>query len=79
MRHWIVFLRGIIHPIWFRRRCVPIDDATQHDRRPFTLWPAQRCVLARIQAERKLAVAANDQESIPCAMNGEVHGVLRVG
>ena len=43
------------------------------------MWRDLRCALARIQAERKLAVAADDQESIPRAMNGEVHGVPAFG
>jgi len=52
----ISFLSSVINPIWFTRRYVQIYDATQHCWRPFLLWPAQRGVLARMTAERKLVV-----------------------
>ena len=52
----MAFLCSTLHPAWFARRYVQIYDATQCRWRPFTLWPAQASVLARMKAERKLVV-----------------------
>ncbi|MFM7583349.1 MAG: hypothetical protein ACKO9F_11635 [Caldilinea sp.] len=56
MNDRISFLCSVIDPVWFTRRYVQIYDATQHRWRPFSLWPVQGSVLARMKAERKLVV-----------------------